>query len=644
MKIPVTKKKSIADVFKARVRLPADPAPARRPVKNYATSYGARGSASSAEQKVLARAADVRKSAAGGASFGNAYAGNNDSYKASPIAVPKRVASGDNNTFVNRTTSKYSGARYPNKPDVAARANETGSSNATEGAQRRKGSTLDSSNQYRINHNMGGTPFLAGQSNATPGNRSNPPVKKGSSSNGPSRNSSGSNNRGGSRNPADVVRAAVGKPPVKGKPVVKAPVAKPGAKTPVPVTPGTNTPTAPIPAAGPPIDPYEEFRKQATSIYQPQTDYLSGQEQTTKDNAATATANLGKDYTGLVKGIQSRVPVGQANYKAAQDNVDTIDTTAKNAINANYEASRNSQADTLKRLGIEAAAPATMQPGVADQGYYTSAQDSRGAATKRFLNSESAASSDYTNAQANISAQTGVDKQAGVARDLQGLLGQLSGKKADVQSSISSQTIALKGASDDRKAAQAKSDNEMAMAQQKLNSDTAIAKAKNALAAATSQKDYDLKYKQLQATIDNNQAGSLLGQAKLTSEDKRAAAANALKASSGNADRKLKSQEIVARAAQQAADRAAKNAPKVSPDAWASSAELANRIYPNRQAAGNAVKAIRDTVIANKGVKFASAGDFIQAMVKRNPQANHAGGDMPQLTQLATQIYKSIYG
>jgi hypothetical protein len=71
---------------------------------------------------------------------------------------------------------------------------------------------------------------------------------------------------------------------------------------------------------------------------------------------------------------------------------------------------------------------------------------------------------------------------------------------------------------------------------------------------------------------------------------------------------------------------------------------LASNLYPNPQAAGNAIKAIQDTIargqFSGPNGEPTSAIDFIKAVLDRNKGAN----DSNQLQQLAAAAYQSMFG
>lgn len=531
--------------------------------------------------------------------------------------------------------------------------------------------------QLRIRKNV--TPYKKGSGPPLSGSRSVPveaaPKKapyRGGSKPAPAVFSPSPTNRPTSRPTTPAPKLA----PARKLPIAKAPAPNPdprGAQRsflPVP-NPTTQQPTTQQPTAqAPNADPYEEFRQQATSIYQPQLNYLTGLENTNRGNAATADTAIGDMYGKLERDIRGRIPSVGENYNSAIADVNKGVDTAKANINANYDASRNAQAEVLKRLGIQEAAPQTLAQQGSDQAYYTSAQDNaRGAATN-LLSTLRAADTDFTGAQANISAQTGVDKRVQVQRDLQNILGQLSGKRADAQSSISSQIIAMKNQNDDRLGAQAnmerddqlardRMDNDSAIAQDqivlardRMANDSAIAQAKLNLQAATTQKEYDFKNRQLQQALQLGNGNLALGQQRLAQQQEASRGQlllgqSRLSTETQNAQR---SNAAKIKAAQIAAAARASGGKAADLDPWTKVESAASRLYPNSRAAGNAVNAVRDTIVANtdsngEGIPpFSSAADFIRAVADRNRRAFQPGGDGPQLTKLATMIYKDIYG
>lgn len=476
--------------------------------------------------------------------------------------------------------------------------------------------------------------------------------KKMVTNNAPAYNPSRSNSGVRPSAPINIVRNATPKPAARPapKPVAKAPAKKMPAPSPVnrnPAPPVGNTPPVrQVPASG---DPYAEYRQQATSIYQPQLTYLTGLEDQNRRNAATADTAIGGMYGKLEKDIRGQVGAVAQNYNGAISDVNRNVDQAKANINANYDASRNAQMETLKRLGIQEAAPQTLAQQGADQAFYTSGQDRARSNATNLLTTQRAADTDFTNAQASISAQTGVDKRAQVQRSLQDILGQLSGKKADTQSSIASQTISLKNLHDQQAAAQAQAQRETQLAYDRMANDAAIAKAKLDLQSATTRQEYDFKNRQLQQAMVLGQGNLALGQQRLAQQQEASRGQLLLGQSRLGVESENAKRTAAARiqAAQLYANSRSGAQNKVDP--WTQAESLASTLYPNTQAAGNAVNAIRDTVLANQAngtqfPKFTSPAQFIQAVAARNKNAFKPGGDGPQLAKLATMLYKNIYG
>ena len=396
------------------------------------------------------------------------------------------------------------------------KARETGSSNAVEGATRRRGLQPGSANALEndvaaIRRGNKSQLFQTGSANVTPyrnGNKNRPPItmqaapaktilppKKGGSNvrgTGPVARNPGSSPAGGVRPPVtkapiSTIKAATKQPAV----VTKAPVgnatptavsAKPGPVLSTIVDPASSNPgsaTQPTQQAPANVDPYALFRKEAESIYKPQLDYLTGVENQQRGNAATADRNIGGMYDGLVKDIRGQQPGIEANYNDSMKQIQGVTDQGKAAINANYEKSRADQAAVLQRLGIQEAAPQTTQRGVEDQAYYTSGEDRSNNAYQRMLASQRSSAVDFNTSQANVTAQTGADQRAGVQKSLQDILGQLGGKRADAQTGIATQTIGLKKTADSMKAAQAQAEIDNKLAYDRMANQREIANVDN---------------------------------------------------------------------------------------------------------------------------------------------------------------------
>lgn len=75
-------------------------------------------------------------------------------------------------------------------------------------------------------------------------------------------------------------------------------------------------------------------------------------------------------------------------------------------------------------------------------------------------------------------------------------------------------------------------------------------------------------------------------------------------------------------------------------------ASLAGKLYPNTQAASNATNAVTDTFTRgyNGDRNWSNASEFVDAVMRRNPQAQHNGGDYRQLQQMALEFYSKLAG
>lgn len=650
-------------------------------------SFGAKGSAPVAERGALASAA--RKKAIL----------NAPSIKYSGSGAQNQVAGKPNLPY--RKPGQFSDFRRPGPKAKAA--NETGSSNAVEGSFRSQGIQPGGNKSQQ---------FQTGSTNVTPyktGNKNRPPIvstqaaparstQKGS---GPSVNrgrTPGGNSgspAGGIRPPVTVIKGAtkpkapVGKPvapvaPVKTAPVIKTIVDPPSSNPGTTPVGGSGAPTMPTQPAVDNTDPYELFRKEAQSIYQPQLDYITGVENQSRSNAATADKAVGGMYDGLVKDIRGQQPNIEANYNDSMKQIQGVTDQGKAAINANYDKSRNDQAAVLQRLGIQEAAPQTTQRGTEDQAYYTSGEDRSNNAYQRMLASQRSSAVEFNTSQANVTGQVGADQRAGIQKTLQGILGQLGGKRADTQTGIATQTIGLKKSNDAAQAAKAQSqidqqiaydrmDNQRGIAQDQLalesrkvdNSETvarnnnAIAAAKLGIERARSSTDAAFKQKQLDQALTLGQGNLLLGQAKLATQDRQNSAAATAKIAASNQSRKDKYAEQTRNQANLDRTFNAKSAPgqkgwKDGPDPWADASKLANsmpRYSGKPSAVENAVGAIRDVVTGRskaKGTdKFDTLDNFIRTVLSHNPQSVRArdgsAGDATNLVSLATYLYPRLY-
>lgn len=338
-----------------------------------------------------------------------------------------------------------------------------------------------------------------------------------------------------------------------------------------------------------------DYMAEANKIYKPSLDYLTQQKKDATTRAGEFDKSLADMYAGLVSNIDAQSPIIAQNYNDAISGQNQITGNAKTAVGNNYANSQAQQMDMLKQLGIEAAAPDTLQTGQDSQAFFQSLLDTSGAGYDSFLNSQKVASQDFNTAQRNISAQTGVNARSDLKMQLQDILAQLSGKGADLQTQINQQAVQMQSG-----AAQALLDQQKAL--------------------------LDAAYKQDQTNIDLS---------RLTFDQQRAA----------TADENAKARLALDKAKFDATPpKSSSSGVKIPSNPWGNAAVIAQNLYGNPTSAQNAIEAIQ-TAIRSLGTP-ADAQQLLDTVLRRvSPTGSPTGGgDTSSLQTLVDYLYKQLYG
>lgn len=344
-----------------------------------------------------------------------------------------------------------------------------------------------------------------------------------------------------------------------------------------------------------------DYMADANKIYKPSLDYLNQQKTDATKRAGVYDTNLQKMYSALVGDINAQQPVIANNYNNAINQQDQITNTSKQAVGNNFQNAQSQQMDMLRQLGVEAAAPDTLQTGQNSQAFFQSLLDSSGAGYDSFLNSQKVASQDFNTAQSNIANQTGVNARADLQMGLQDLLGQLAGKGADLQTQVNQQAVSMQSG-----AAQAMLEQQKAM--------------------------LDAMYKQDQTNLG-------IGNLDLRGQQ---LALDRIKAANGDENAKARLELDAAKFEATPPKTAA--TPKLPSDPWGDASAIANSIYGNKTSAGSAIKAIQDAIRA-KG-KPNSADELLNTVLTRVSPTGRptGGGDTANLQRLVDYLYGKLYG
>lgn len=337
-------------------------------------------------------------------------------------------------------------------------------------------------------------------------------------------------------------------------------------------------------AGNAPSQSFSDYLSEANKIYKPQLDYLAQQTKDANTRAGQYDTDLAKMYATLVGNIDAQQGVIDSNYNNAINTQGQITSAGKASIGNNYSNSQAQQMAMLKRLGIEAAAPQTLQTGQDGQAFFQSLLDQSGAGYNSFLNSQKVAAKDFNTAQSNIAAQTGTNARADLKMSLQDILAQFAGRGADLQTQINQQASTM----------------QQSAVQQMLD------QQKAAMAAQQAQDDYNL-----------NLAKFKLDQQKAASSDE-------------NAKAKLELGLANLQNGKQAND----------PNVWNSALNMATGLYTTQVGAVDAIKAIQNAIriaqVKTAPGRNPSKSDVMkELMSKSRPDAG-------QLQAIVDYVYKQM--
>lgn len=218
--------------------------------------------------------------------------------------------------------------------------------------------------------------------------------------------------------------------------------------------------SAPIPQAAPPslmeqlqqrlagiqphYTPLDILQKQANSTvnaqFDPQIQALLGEMSGTKTRATKNEGTAKSMYNALAQDFTSQLPGMQRDMKASQDAVTQRYQQAKGELQQQYDQQKNSQSDTLKQLGIQAASQDAQSQAATDQNYFQQQQSQDLNQTNDALQQQGAAQQDYQQNLASTSQQAGVNTAQDIASQLeqylQGANSQLTGLKGQKSNSL----------------------------------------------------------------------------------------------------------------------------------------------------------------------------------------------------------------
>lgn len=351
---------------------------------------------------------------------------------------------------------------------------------------------------------------------------------------------------------------------------------------------------------------FTDYMSEANKIYKPSMDYLNQQKTDVSNRSGQYDQDLAGMYQSLVGNINAQNPVIGQNYDSAINQQNQITGNATAAVGDNYARSQAQQMAMLKQLGVEAAAPDTLQTGQDSQAFFQSLLGAQGANQNQFLNSQKVASQDFNTAQSNIAGQTGANARTDLKMQTNDILGQLAGKGADLQTQINQQAAQMQSG-----AAQGLLDQQkMLMDAVRYNTGDQLDMAKFQETMSNNQANLGLKNATLQAQIERDRANAELGAAKLSASTSKS------------------------------------SAPKIPSNPWGNAAQIAMQLYGNQQQAGSAIDAIQSTIRLYPDLMNQPSSALLSKVLSRvSPTGKPTGGgDTASLQSLVDYIYKQLKG
>ena len=327
----------------------------------------------------------------------------------------------------------------------------------------------------------------------------------------------------------------------------------------------------------------------AHNQFAPQYDLLDQLSKQAEGKYTQAGNTIGGMYDSLAAAMRGEEAGIKKNYADTGSSIGKAFNDAVNATNNSFGQSRNEIAAIAKRLGVSAGIPSALAGG-AEQQQRLSALLAANSANLQGVNSL-LGNNDvaYNRNSADTARLAGVNAKK-----------DYKSKLMDVLAGYGNKRLELQGAEQE-------------------------AANKYGLSIADMKQQAQLAHDKMLADAQQNQQSNEFRQAQLLLDQSRFG----LETDKFNASQAA------------AANKAPSN---LSP--YEALASTATKLYGNPVAAGNAAKAIEDTFTRgyNGDKNWANASEFIDAVMRRNPNSMHNGGDYQQLQQLALQFYTALAG
>lgn len=183
--------------------------------------------------------------------------------------------------------------------------------------------------------------------------------------------------------------------------------------------------------------PLEELQRQAnaqvSAQYDPQINQLLRDMGSTKSRATENEAQAKDMYNSLAQDFVNQLPGMQQQMKNQQNDVANQYASSQANLQQQYDQQKNQQQAVLQQLGIQAAAPDSMNQMNTDQAYFNQQNDlSKNQALDQLM-AQSSADQNYTRDIANSSRLAGTNAANDIASQLESYLQNAQGQVSDLK-------------------------------------------------------------------------------------------------------------------------------------------------------------------------------------------------------------------
>lgn len=193
--------------------------------------------------------------------------------------------------------------------------------------------------------------------------------------------------------------------------------------------------------------PLEELQKQASAQvnaqYDPQINQLLRDMGSTKNRAVKNEGEVKNMYNSLAQNFADQLPDIQQQMQQQQGAVASQYGDAKNNLQQQYDQQKNNQQAVLQQLGLQAAAPDSMNQAATDQSYFQQQNQLSQNQALDQLATQGNADQNYTRDIANSSRLEGTNAANDIASQLESYLQNAQGQVSDLKGAKTNSLAAL---------------------------------------------------------------------------------------------------------------------------------------------------------------------------------------------------------